>query len=207
MLQPLWEVQARPVSRSAAMGAECKRLRGVDAVGPDCGCSGEACALGVRLGFSPKRPTERSDSRLSLRQHDADFTKRQPSDAHTENACTHNEVTKSAKEGSINCVHEIDPKRPRAEAGESLLREGTDDPSDAPASDAAGVRGDARSDQANAVLRLLTDEVADLREALLAMRELASISHNGDPWYAENSDLDAAVIFAQASRALGEDRA
>lgn len=110
-------------------------------------------------GFRPKRTTERSGSRLSLRQHDADFTLAQPCDTRAENVCTDNGITKSEREGSINCVHEIDPKRPRVEAGESVLGQGANDPSDAPASDASGVRGDARSDPVDAVGRHDADEV------------------------------------------------
>lgn len=161
---------------------ECGHERGYhgDCTGPcrrnDCTCR----------GFSPKRPTERSDSRLSLRQHDADFTKRQPSEIHAESACTDDEVTKSEKEGSINCVHEIDPKRPRAEAGESLLGEGANDPSDASASDASGVRGDARSDPPDAVGRHDADEVAVAPPfsdgELRAWRDAPSNTASADPY-------------------------
>lgn len=43
-----------------------------------------------------------------------------------------------------------------------------------------------------------------LRAALRSMRELASVSVEGDGWYAENAGLDTSAIFAQAREALGE---
>lgn len=49
-------------------------------------------------------------------------------------------------------------------------------------------------------------EADALKAALTAMRELASVSYDGDPWYAEHEGLDAAAIFAQAAEALDESR-
>jgi hypothetical protein len=47
-------------------------------------------------------------------------------------------------------------------------------------------------------------EIQRLREALVAMRELAAVAHNGDPWYAEHEGVDAAAIFEQAKQALAD---
>lgn len=44
-----------------------------------------------------------------------------------------------------------------------------------------------------------------LEGALRSMRALASVSTEGDPWYAENSGLDADAIFLQARKALREE--
>ena len=44
----------------------------------------------------------------------------------------------------------------------------------------------------------------ELRTALEAMRTLAIIADQGDPWYAEHEGLNAAAIYAQARAALGE---
>ncbi len=44
-----------------------------------------------------------------------------------------------------------------------------------------------------------------LRDALEAMRELASVSTDGDGWYAEQAGLDADAIFTQAREALAGD--
>jgi len=46
----------------------------------------------------------------------------------------------------------------------------------------------------------LTNALAALRD----MRTLASVSVEGDPWYAEQAGLDAESIFAQADDVLGE---
>jgi hypothetical protein len=41
-----------------------------------------------------------------------------------------------------------------------------------------------------------------LEEALRNMTQLAGVSHEGDPWFAEDAGLDAADIFREARAAL-----
>ncbi len=50
-------------------------------------------------------------------------------------------------------------------------------------------------------------KVRQLREALVAMRELAMVSYNGDPWYAEREKIDVDVVLRQAREALDEEPA
>ncbi len=51
----------------------------------------------------------------------------------------------------------------------------------------------------------LVAAVKRLSDALRAMRQLAGISTEGDPWYAEHEGIDADAIFKQAKAALGEE--
>jgi hypothetical protein len=48
----------------------------------------------------------------------------------------------------------------------------------------------------------LVAENQQLRDALIAMQELASVSYTGDPWYAENENVDAGRAFDLARAAL-----
>jgi len=48
------------------------------------------------------------------------------------------------------------------------------------------------------------EEVERLGEALIAMRELAVVANDGDPWYAEHEGVDAGRAFALARAALAE---
>ncbi len=64
---------------------------------------------------------------------------------------------------------------------------------------------------ANAKVELLDQQIEELqaqvetmRLALLAMRNLAMVADDGDPWYAENAGIDAEACFALARKALGE---
>ncbi len=54
-------------------------------------------------------------------------------------------------------------------------------------------------------LEALLAENQRLRDALEAMRALASVSTDGDGWYAEQAGLDADAIFTQAREALAGD--
>ncbi len=60
-------------------------------------------------------------------------------------------------------------------------------------------------DDAYQALDALLAENQRLRKALIAMRELAGVSTEGDPWYAEDAGLDADAIFKQARKALARD--
>lgn len=51
----------------------------------------------------------------------------------------------------------------------------------------------------------LVARVGELEAALRSMRELASVSYNGDPWYAEQENIKASPIFEQARKALREE--
>lgn len=45
------------------MSAECKKLRGPNDTGPDCGCRGDACALPSRLPWKPGQRCQLVDLR------------------------------------------------------------------------------------------------------------------------------------------------
>ncbi len=59
-----------------------------------------------------------------------------------------------------------------------------------------------RTHELAAHVRQAVAERDKLREALIAMRNLASVSTEGDPWYAERDGIDAEAVFEQARAAL-----
>jgi hypothetical protein len=52
--------------------------------------------------------------------------------------------------------------------------------------------------------RKTKEELTKIRQVLLNTLNLASVAHEGDPWYAENAGIDAEAVLAEARRVLGE---